>query len=49
MMTNCVFATDAQGLEKKLAARGRSRDDLLARGMLVAVGSGINEQLLPGI
>jgi alkanesulfonate monooxygenase SsuD/methylene tetrahydromethanopterin reductase-like flavin-dependent oxidoreductase (luciferase family) len=45
LMTGCMFAKDERGLEKKLAARGRSKQELLDRGIVVGVGSEINEQL----
>ena len=45
LMTSCYFATDAQGLDRKLAASGRSRQQLLDRGMIVGVGSEVIEQL----
>ena len=45
LMTSCYFAADAQGLDRKLAASGRSRQQLLDRGMIVGVGSEVIEQL----
>ena len=45
MMTGCVFAKDEQGLNKKLEARGRTQEDLRKRGIIVAAGNEIKEQL----
>jgi F420-dependent oxidoreductase-like protein len=45
LMTGCVFAKDRNGLEEKLAKRGRTKLELLERGMVVAEGEEIREQL----
>ena len=45
LMTGCVFAKDAKGLEAKLLARGRHKLELLERGNVVAAGKEIREQL----
>jgi F420-dependent oxidoreductase-like protein len=45
LMTGCVFAKDAGRLEKKLTARGRTRQELLDHGMLVGAGDEIKVQL----
>lgn len=45
LMTGCIFASDQAALEKKIAARGRTRDELIERGMLVGAGAEIKPQL----
>ena len=45
MMTGCVFAKDEQSLNKKLEARGRTREDLRKHGIIAAAGNEIKEQL----
>ena len=45
LMTGCIFARDQRGLDEKLAQRGRSKQELLERGMIVAVGAEIKPQL----
>jgi F420-dependent oxidoreductase-like protein len=45
MMTGCVFAKDDNGLRKKLEARNRSKEELRKRGIIVAAGNEIKEQL----
>ena len=45
VMTGCVFAKDQQGLDAKLAKRGRTRAELLARGIGVATGEDVMPQL----
>ncbi len=45
LMTGCIFASDRPRLDKKIAARGRTREELLARGMLVGAGAEIKPQL----
>ena len=45
LMTGCVFAKDAEGLEERLLARGQTKHELRARGMIVAAGREIREQL----
>jgi alkanesulfonate monooxygenase SsuD/methylene tetrahydromethanopterin reductase-like flavin-dependent oxidoreductase (luciferase family) len=38
LMTGCVFARDEAGLNKKLAARGRTKAELRERGILAGTG-----------
>ncbi len=45
LMTGCVFAKDARGLDKKLAERGRTREQLRERNVLVGAGQEIKAQL----
>jgi F420-dependent oxidoreductase-like protein len=45
LMTNLVFAKDQKGVEKKLAARGRTREQLIEHGSIVAAGKEIKPQL----
>jgi F420-dependent oxidoreductase-like protein len=45
LMTGCVFARDVAGLQAKLAARGRTKQELLERGLIVGVGAEIVPQL----
>ncbi len=45
LMTGCIFAKDPQGFDKKLARRGRTREQLIERGMIVAAGEEIKPQL----
>lgn len=45
LMTGCVFAKDQRGLEQTLKARGRTREQLLERGLIVAAGDEIKPQL----
>jgi alkanesulfonate monooxygenase SsuD/methylene tetrahydromethanopterin reductase-like flavin-dependent oxidoreductase (luciferase family) len=45
MMTGCVFAKDEQGLKKKLAARGHSREELRAHGIVTGAGNEVKDQL----
>ena len=44
-MTGCVFAKDKKVLNKKLEARGRTKDELRERGIIAGVGEEISEQL----
>lgn len=46
LMTGCVFSMDEAGLKKKLEARGRTKPELLERGIIAAAGEEITEQLL---
>ncbi|HTP00457.1 MAG TPA: TIGR03560 family F420-dependent LLM class oxidoreductase [Anaerolineales bacterium] len=45
LMTGCVFARDLAGLQQKLAGRGRTKQELIERGMIVAAGDEIRENL----
>ncbi len=45
LMTNCVFAKDQEGVNKKLAARGRTKEQLMEHGSIVAAGQEIKPQL----
>ncbi len=45
LMTGCVFARDAQGLQKKLLERKRTREQLIERGLIVGTGEEIRVQL----
>jgi F420-dependent oxidoreductase-like protein len=45
LMTGCVFAKDQKRLDAKLAKRGRTREDLIRRGIVVAAGEQITSQL----
>ncbi len=45
LMTGCEFAMDTAGLQRKLAARGRTRQELLQRGMIVGVGDEVKTQI----
>lgn len=45
LMTGCVFAPDPKGLEEKLKARGRAKQELIERGNVVAAGKEIKGQL----
>ena len=45
LMTGCEFAIDTAGLQRKLAARGHTKQELLERGMVVGVGREVQEQL----
>ncbi len=45
LMTGCVFAKDEGGLKKKLEARGRAREELRGRGMVVGTDGEVKEQL----
>ena len=45
IMTGCEFATDIAGLQRKLAARGHTKQELLERGMVVGVGDEVKQQL----
>ncbi len=45
LMTGCIFAKDGKGLEEKLLARGRTKQEALDRGMIVAAGREIRDQL----
>ena len=45
LMTGCIFAKDQRGLDQKLALRGRTREQLAERGMVVAAGEEIKPQL----
>ena len=45
MMTGCVFGQTETALKEKLEARGRSKEDLLQRGMVVGSASEVKEQL----
>jgi F420-dependent oxidoreductase-like protein len=45
LMTGCFFAANGQALDRKLAQRGRGKQQLLDSGMVVGVGSEVNDQL----
>lgn len=45
MMTGCVFAVTDDELKQKLAARGRTLEDLHQRGIIVGMPSMVKEQL----
>jgi F420-dependent oxidoreductase-like protein len=45
MMTGCVIASDEPRLNKKLEARGRTKEELQQRGIIAGVGNEIHEQL----
>lgn len=45
LMTGCMFASSKADLEKKLTARGRTKEQLLEQGMIVGVGKEIQTQL----
>ena len=45
LMTGCMFASNKADLEKKLTARGRTKEQLLEQGMIVGVGKEIQTQL----
>ncbi len=45
MMTGCEFAMDIAGLQRKLAARGRTKQELLERGMIVGIREEVQAQL----
>ncbi|MGE5072450.1 MAG: LLM class F420-dependent oxidoreductase [Anaerolineae bacterium] len=45
LMTGCVFGKDQKALDAKLAKRGRTRDELLGRGIVVGAGDEIGPQL----
>jgi len=45
LMTGCVFGKDASALQEKLASRGRSKQQLLEQGMIVAAGEEIRDQV----
>jgi F420-dependent oxidoreductase-like protein len=45
MMTNCIFGKDDSALQKKIAARGRTLDQLQQRGIIVGGPSAVKEQL----
>jgi F420-dependent oxidoreductase-like protein len=47
IMTGCIFARDEAGVEQKLAARGRTREALQERGVIVATAKEIRSQLDP--
>jgi F420-dependent oxidoreductase-like protein len=45
LMTGCVFGKDSAALQERLAARGRSKQQLIERGVIVAAGRELTEQL----
>lgn len=45
LMTGCEFAADTAGLQRKLAARGHTKQELLERGMVVGAGEEAKQQL----
>jgi F420-dependent oxidoreductase-like protein len=45
LMTGCEFAMDLAGLQRKLGARGHTKQELLERGMLVGVADEVKKQL----
>jgi F420-dependent oxidoreductase-like protein len=45
LMTGCLFAEDAKGLERKVEARGRPASALRERGMIVATPKEVRSQL----
>jgi F420-dependent oxidoreductase-like protein len=47
IMTGCIFARNEAGVEQKLAARGRTREALQERGVIVATPKDIRSQLEP--
>ncbi len=45
LMTGCEFAMETAVLQRRLAGRGRTKQELLERGMIVGVGDEIKQQL----
>ncbi len=45
LMTTCVFAKDQSAVDERLARRGRTKQEMLERGMIVAAGDEIKRQL----
>jgi F420-dependent oxidoreductase-like protein len=45
MMTNCIFAKDETALQQKIAARGRTLEELQRRGVIVGRPGAVKEQL----
>ncbi len=45
LMVNCTFAKDQRGLDSKLAARGRTKEQLSEHGAIVGAGDEIKPQL----
>ncbi len=45
IMVGCVFAKDKQGLDRKLAERGKTKEALRERGMIVGAGEQVKGQL----
>ena len=45
MMTTCIFGKDASALKEKVAARGRTLEELQQRGLIAGPANAIKEQL----
>lgn len=45
MMTNCIFGKDETALQQKIAARGRTLEELQKRGVIVGGPDAVKEQL----
>ena len=45
MMTNCIFGKDETALQQKIAARGRTLEELQKRGVIVGGPGAVKEQL----
>ncbi len=45
LMTGCEFAMDTAALQHKLAGRGRTKQELLERGMIVGMGEEVRDQV----
>ncbi len=45
LMTGCIFAKDTAGLQQKLLGRGRTKQELMERGMIVAAGTELRQTL----
>ena len=45
MMTNCIFGKDETALQQKIAARGRTLEELQRRGVIVGGPGAVQEQL----
>ncbi|HSH01226.1 MAG TPA: LLM class F420-dependent oxidoreductase [Anaerolineae bacterium] len=46
LMTGLIFGRTAEGVEAKLRERGTTREEVLARGMVVGSGDDLQEQLM---
>ena len=45
MMATCIFGKDEPALQEKIAARGRTREELQQRGVIAGSASAVREQL----
>jgi alkanesulfonate monooxygenase SsuD/methylene tetrahydromethanopterin reductase-like flavin-dependent oxidoreductase (luciferase family) len=45
MMTTCIFGRDESALKEKVAARGRTLDELQQRGVIAGPAGAVREQL----